>query len=146
MLGERGHRVIVFEAADAPGGQIRLASSAPRRRDLISIIDWRLAECKLHDVDIRTNHYAEAEEVLAEHPDVVVVATGGVPNTEFLTEGTNLVTDGWDVLCGAVRPRGQVLFYDDNGGHPGMDAAEVLARSGVPVSYTHLTLPTTPYV
>ena len=106
MLGERGHRVIVFEAADAPGGQIRLAASSPRRRDLISIVDWRLAECKLLDVDIRTNSYAEVDDVLAENPDVVVVATGGVPNTEFLTEGAQLVTDAWDVLCGAARPRG----------------------------------------
>ena len=48
-------------------------------------IDWRLAECK-HDVDIRFNTYAEADDVLAEDPDLVVIATGGVPNTEFLTE------------------------------------------------------------
>jgi N-methyl-L-proline demethylase len=135
VLGERGHRVIVFEAADAPGGQIRLAASSPRRRDLISIVEWRLAECKLLDVDIRTNSYAEADEVLAENPDLVVVATGGLPNTEFLAEGAQLVTDGWDVLCGAARPRGQVLFYDDNGGHPGLDAAEVLARSGVELEF-----------
>lgn len=135
VLGERGHKVVVFEAADAPGGQIRLASSAPRRRDLISIVDWRLAECKLLDVDIRTNAYAEVDDVLAENPDIVVVATGGLPNTEFLTEGAQLVTDAWDVLCGAVRPRGKVLFYDDNGGHPGMDAAEVVARSGVEVEF-----------
>jgi N-methyl-L-proline demethylase len=135
VLGERGHKVVVFEAADAPGGQIRLASSAPRRRDLISIVDWRLAECKLLDVDIRTNAYAEADQVLAENPDIVVVATGGLPNTEFLTEGAQLVTDAWDVLCGAVRPRGKVLFYDDNGGHPGMDAAEVVARGGVEVEF-----------
>ncbi|ART72906.1 N-methylproline demethylase [Mycobacterium dioxanotrophicus] len=133
VLGERGHRVIVFEAADEPGGQIRLASAAPRRRDLISIIEWRLDECKLHGVEVRTNSYAEVGEVLAEDPDVVVIATGGVPNTEFLEDGAHLVTDGWDVLCGAVRPRGQVLFYDDNGGHPGMDAAEMLARSGAPL-------------
>jgi 2,4-dienoyl-CoA reductase-like NADH-dependent reductase (Old Yellow Enzyme family) len=135
VLGDRGHRVIVFEAADAPGGQIRLAASSPRRRDLISIVEWRLAECKLLDVDIRTNSYAEADEVLAENPDLVVVATGGLPNTEFLAEGAQLVTDGWDVLCGAARPRGQVLFYDDNGGHPGLDAAEVLARSGVELEF-----------
>src|ERR1700754_3123266 len=135
VLGERGHQVVVFEAADAPGGQIRLAASAPRRRDLISIVDWRLAECKLLDVDIRTNAYAEADQVLAENPDIVIVATGGLPNTEFLTEGAQLVTDAWDVLCGAVRPRGKVLFYDDNGGHPGMDAAEVVARGGVEVEF-----------
>lgn len=135
VLGERGHRVVVFEAADVAGGQVRIASSSPRRRDLISIIEWRLDECKLLDVDIRTNRYVDVDEVLAENPDIVVVATGGVPNTEFLTEGANLVTDGWDVLCGAVHPRGEVMLYDDNGGHPGLDAAEVLARSGVAVEF-----------
>jgi NADPH-dependent 2,4-dienoyl-CoA reductase/sulfur reductase-like enzyme len=135
VLGERGHRVVVFEAADVAGGQVRIAASSPRRRDLISIIEWRLDECKLLDVDIRTNRYVDVDEVLAENPDIVVVATGGVPNTEFLTEGANLVTDGWDVLCGAVHPRGEVMLYDDNGGHPGLDAAEVLARSGVAVEF-----------
>lgn len=135
VLGERGHRVVVFEASDLPGGQVRIASSSPRRRDLISIIEWRLDECKLLGVDIRTNRYVDADEVLAENPDIVVVATGGVPNTEFLTEGANLVTDGWDVLCGAVHPRGEVMLYDDNGGHPGLDAAEVLARSGVALEF-----------
>ncbi|MUL77274.1 NADH:flavin oxidoreductase [Mycolicibacterium sp. CBMA 226] len=135
VLGERGHRVVVFEAADAAGGQVRIAASSPRRRDLISIIEWRLDECKLLGVDIRTNRYVDVDEVLAEDPDIVVVATGGVPNTEFLTEGANLVTDGWDVLCGAVHPRGEVMLYDDNGGHPGLDAAEVLARGGVAVEF-----------
>jgi len=135
VLGERGHRVVVFEAADAAGGQVRIAASSPRRRDLISIIEWRLDECKLLGVDIRTNRYVDTDEVLAENPDIVVVATGGVPNTEFLTEGANLVTDGWDVLCGAVHPRGEVMLYDDNGGHPGLDAAEVLARTGVSLEF-----------
>lgn len=135
VLGERGHRVIVFEAADTPGGQVKIAASSPRRRDLISIIEWRLDECKLLGVDIRTSRYVDVDEVLAENPDIVVVATGGLPNTEFLTEGANLVTDGWDVLCGAVHPRGKIMLYDDNGGHPGLDAAEVLARSGVAVEF-----------
>ena len=74
VLGERGHRVVVMEASDAAGGQIRLAASSLRRRDLIGIVDWRLAECKHHDVDIRFNTYAEADDVLAEDPDLVVVA------------------------------------------------------------------------
>ena len=118
MLGLRGHQVVVLEASDAAGGQIRLASSSPRRRDLIGIIDWRLAECKHFDVDVRYNTYAEADDVLAEDPDLVVVATGGVPNTEFLTEGAQLVSDGWDVLSGAFRVKGDVLLYDDNGRAP----------------------------
>ncbi len=135
VLAERGHRVVVFEAADAAGGQIRLAASSPRRRDLISIVEWRLDECKRLDVDIRTSAYAEADDVLAENPDIVVIATGGMPNNEFLAEGSALVTDAWDILCGAVRPHGEVMFYDDNGGHPGLDATEMIARTGTPVEF-----------
>jgi N-methyl-L-proline demethylase len=135
VLGERGHQVVLLEAGDAPGGQIRLAAASPRRRDLISIIDWRLAECKHLDVDIRLNAYAEADDVLAEHPDVVVIATGGVPNVDFLSEGADLVSDGWDALSGSFRPRGKVLLFDDNGGHPGMDAAEALLRAGADLEY-----------
>jgi 2,4-dienoyl-CoA reductase-like NADH-dependent reductase (Old Yellow Enzyme family) len=135
VLGVRGHRVVVLEAGDAAGGQIRLASSSPRRRDLIGIIDWRLAECKHLDVDVRYNTYAEADDVLVEDPDVVVVATGGIPNVEFLREGAHLVSDGWDVLSGSFKAKGRVLLFDDNGGHPGLDAAEVLARSGVDIEF-----------
>jgi 2,4-dienoyl-CoA reductase-like NADH-dependent reductase (Old Yellow Enzyme family) len=135
VLGVRGHRVVVLEAGDAAGGQIRLASSSPRRRDLIGIIDWRLAECKHLDVDVRYNTYAEADDVLVEDPDVVVVATGGIPNAEFLREGAHLVSDGWDVLSGSFKAKGKVLLFDDNGGHPGLDAAEVLARSDVDIEF-----------
>ena len=42
VLGERGHHVVVVEAADLPGGQVRLAAAASRRRDLIGIVDWRV--------------------------------------------------------------------------------------------------------
>ena len=84
MLGERGHDVVVLEAADVPGGQVRLAAAASRRRDLIGIIDWRMSEAKHSGVEFRFGAFADAATVLAEEPDVVVVATGGVPNTSFL--------------------------------------------------------------
>jgi N-methyl-L-proline demethylase len=135
VLGERGHHVILFEAADAPGGQVRLAASSPRRRDLLGIVDWRMAEAKHHGVDLRFGTYAEARDVLAEDPDLVVVATGGVPNRTFLGEGQQLVHDTWDVMDGSLRASGHVLVYDDNGAEPAMDAAEALARGGARVSY-----------
>jgi hypothetical protein len=68
--------------------------------------------------------------VLAEVPDVVVVATGGLPNTSFLSEGEHLVTDTWDVMSGAARPQGRVLVYDDNGAEPALDATELMASRG----------------
>ncbi|MGP4018749.1 oxidoreductase [Saccharopolyspora sp. 5N708] len=135
VLGERGHEVVVFEASDAPGGQVRIAASNPRRRDLLGIVDWRVDECKRHGVDLRCGVLAEPADILAELPDVVVIATGGMPNLTFLAGGGDLVVDTWDVLTGAVRPRGSVLVYDDNGAYPGMDAVEVLARGGASVEY-----------
>ncbi|TDU02686.1 2,4-dienoyl-CoA reductase-like NADH-dependent reductase (Old Yellow Enzyme family) [Streptomyces sp. 846.5] len=135
VLGERGHEVVLFEASDVPGGQIRLAASNPRRRDLLGIVDWRVSECKHHGVDLRFGSYAEAREVLAEHPDLVVVATGGVPNTTFLQAGSDLVADTWDVLTGSLHPRGEVLVFDDHGGYPALDAVEVLAPTGTRIHY-----------
>jgi 2,4-dienoyl-CoA reductase-like NADH-dependent reductase (Old Yellow Enzyme family) len=135
VLGERGHEVVVFEASDTPGGQVRIAAGNPRRRDLFGVVDWRVDECKRHGVDLRCGILAEPGDIVAELPDIVIVATGGMPNLTFLAEGSDLVADTWDVLTGAVRPRGSVLVYDDNGANPGMDAVEILACGGASVEY-----------
>jgi len=133
VLGERGHDVVVLEAADVPGGQVRLAAAAARRRDLIGIVEWRVSEAKHSGVEFHYGAFADAPTVLAEEPDVVVVATGGLPNTSFLGEGEHLVTDTWDVMSGAAHPQGRVLVYDDNGAEPALDAAELLAGRGAVV-------------
>lgn len=135
VLGARGHDVTLFEAADRVGGQLRLLSGSRHRGDLIGIVDWRLAEARLHGVDVRLNTYAEPDDVLALDPDVVVVATGGMPNTDVLTQGAELVRDTWDVLDGALRAAGDVLLFDDHGGHQALDAVEALLARGCRVEY-----------
>jgi N-methyl-L-proline demethylase len=130
VAGERGHEVVVFEAAAEPGGQVRIAAGLKRRREIMGIVDWRLAECARLGVEIRCNAYAESSDVTAEDPAVVVVATGGVPNMSFLDDGRAFATSTWDILTGAVKPAASVLLYDDNGAHPGMTAAEFIAGSG----------------
>jgi len=132
VLGERGHAVTVLEAAHAPGGQLLLASRVPARRELIGIVDWRVAELESLGVKIRCNTYADGESVLAYGPDVVIVATGGVPDTSSL--GAHVI-DGWDILTGAKAPRGDVLLYDDNGGHAGLDVARALIEAGAGLEY-----------
>jgi 2,4-dienoyl-CoA reductase-like NADH-dependent reductase (Old Yellow Enzyme family) len=130
VCGERGHEVLVIEAADRPGGQVRLAAQAKRRSELIGISDWRMAQCERLGVGFRFNSYAEAADVLAEAPDIVVVATGGLPNTGWLEEGEELAVTSWDILSGDAKPGQRVLLFDDNGGHPGMQAAEMIAEAG----------------
>jgi 2,4-dienoyl-CoA reductase-like NADH-dependent reductase (Old Yellow Enzyme family) len=133
VLGRRGHDVVVLEANDQAGGQVLLASRSQRRRDLLGIVDWRISELKHHKVDLRLGVYAEREEVLAEEPDLVIIATGGLPSRRLRGSGDVLTTDTWDVVSGAVRPRGDVLVFDDNGGHAGLDAAEFALQIGASV-------------
>ena len=126
----RGHRVIVFEATPRAGGQALLMARSPRRREMIGIVDWRVEQCEKLGVEFRYNTYAETDDVLAENPDVVIVASGGLPDTEILEAGNELAVSARDIIAGDVEPGGNVLLYDDGADHPGMQAAEVIADSG----------------
>ncbi len=133
IAAERGHTVTVFEATTDPGGQIRLAIQSPRRREMISIIDWRMEQCNKRDVNFRFNTLAEAGDVLAEKPDTVIIATGGMPHTEVLEAGNELVISSWDIIARSIKPGQDVLIYDDAGDHAALQAAEIIAASGAKV-------------
>ncbi len=130
VAAERGHSVVVFEVADRPGGQVRLTAQSKRRAEMIGIIDWRMAQCTAKGVEFRFNAWAEASDVLAETPDVVVIATGGLPQTDILAAGKDLVVSVWDILSGDVKPGANVLLYDDAGDHSALQAAQVIAEAG----------------
>jgi 2,4-dienoyl-CoA reductase-like NADH-dependent reductase (Old Yellow Enzyme family)/thioredoxin reductase len=135
VAAERGHDVVVFEAQPDPGGQVRLTARTPRRREMISIIDWRMAQCAARDVVFHFNTWAEVADVTALNPDVVIIATGGMPNIELFETGqdaTNVVTS-WDIIAGDVKPAQNVLIYDESGDHPAMQAAEIAAVAGAKV-------------
>jgi NADPH-dependent 2,4-dienoyl-CoA reductase/sulfur reductase-like enzyme len=130
VSGERGHEVILFEAANDPGGQIRVAAQAKRRRELIGIADWRAEQCERLGVSLRFNSFAEAADIRALAPDIVIVATGGLPQNTAIEDGADLAVSSWDILSGEVKPAEDVLLFDDNGAHPGMAAAEFIAEAG----------------
>ncbi|MGV8936194.1 MAG: FAD-dependent oxidoreductase [Allorhizobium sp.] len=131
VLAERGHHVEVLEAMGEAGGQINFLIRNARRREMIGIVDWRLSELERLGVTITYNTYADTDEVLALDPDLVIVATGGIAQNPWVDSGDELLTSSWDILAGAVKPEGPVLLFDDNGGHPGMSAAELIANAGV---------------
>jgi len=130
VAAERGHKVVVFEAASQPGGQVRLTAQSPRRREMLGLIEWRMAQCSARGVEFHFDTLAEAQDVLAKDPDVVIVATGGLPHTEVLESGNDLVVSAWDILSGSVRPSSNVLLFDDAGDHTALQAAECIAATG----------------
>ena len=100
---------------------------------MISIIDWRMSQCEKYGVTFHFNTWAEAETVAAEKPDVVIIATGGMPHTEVLSKGNELVVSAWDIISGDAKPGTNVLIFDDAGDHAGLQAAEFFAKAGAKV-------------
>jgi len=137
VAAERGHRVTLLEATPRLGGQLLLAARASWRRDMISIVDWRVAELDTLGVDVRCNNYADGADVLALEPDVVIVASGGLPNFGDL-EGEELCNSVWDLLSGDVRPAREVLVYDGTGRHEAVSCAEQLAIDGASVTFASI--------
>jgi 2,4-dienoyl-CoA reductase-like NADH-dependent reductase (Old Yellow Enzyme family)/thioredoxin reductase len=132
VCAERGHRVTLFEAASELGGQVCVAARASWRKNLIGVVDWRVSEITHLSVDVRQNTYAEVGDILSESPDVVIIATGGVPNTGHVPGG-ELAISTWDVLSGNVPVGEEVLVYDNHGQHQAASAAEYLAARGANV-------------
>lgn len=137
VLAERGHDVTLYEASDRLGGQVALAAVSERRRDLIGIIDWRVAECKRLGVRLVRNHYIDGDDLGAEFDgaQVVILASGGTPTGRVGVPGDQYAIDSWEVIGGARKVGGDVLVYDDHGGHQALDAIDALIRSAGSVQY-----------
>ncbi|HKF33739.1 MAG TPA: FAD-dependent oxidoreductase, partial [Jatrophihabitantaceae bacterium] len=131
VCAERGHSVTLLEAASRVGGQVQLAARANERQmELLGIVNWLDAEARRLGVDVRLNAYADADDVRALKPDVVIMATGGLPGTPALSTGDGLVVSTWDVLSGEARPGRRVLVFDDHGSDQALSTAERLAAAG----------------
>ncbi len=132
VSAERGHQVVLLEAASKAGGQIALAARATARRsDLIGIVDWLVSECRHAGVDLRLGVVADESFVGSLDPDVVIVATGGHPRIPALAEGEDLVVSTSDVIGGAVAPSlGDVLVYDDHGTEAALSCVERMLAAG----------------
>jgi NADPH-dependent 2,4-dienoyl-CoA reductase/sulfur reductase-like enzyme len=129
----RGHDVILFEASDRLGGQLVLASKGMTRRQIWGVADWLISEVSLLGVDARLNTYVEAQDVLSEEPDLVIVATGGWPDP-LPIPGGDLAISSWDVLSGVARVSGDILLFDEVGDHAAAVTADVLGGKGCHVN------------
>ena len=137
VSAERGHQVVLFEAASRLGGQVILASKAGFRRDMFGIVEWRERELKRLGVEVRTDFYAEAADVEAENPDIVIVATGGLPDLDWI-DGAENCTSVWDVLSDPNQAKQDVIVFDGTGRHPAPSTAVHLAENGHKVTYVAL--------
>jgi len=130
---ERGHDVVLFEKQGQVGGQVNLAAKAPKREQMAGIIRWFDLETTRLGVDRRLNTEASVSMIMDERPDIVVLATGGIPHTDQNAEwgaAEGLSVSSWDILSGRVAPRGNVLVYDGISTHAGSGVADFIGSRG----------------
>jgi len=129
----RGHSVVLFEKNQELGGQTLIAKRAPARQDFDGACRYTSRQCEKLGVDIRLGAEADAETVLRESPDVVVLATGAralkpdIPGIDI--QGVHGVS-AWDVLAGKEPSGSRVLVIDEEYGFQATSVAEFLLDRG----------------
>ena len=129
----RGHQVIVLERREVLGGRARLALERRGRRRWALYLDWLAAELADAGADVRVGVDADADAVLAQRPDAVVLATGSLPRAEAVPPGPTPVLDADAVLeRGAPVPghAAGAVVVDGETGFVAPTVAETLAGRG----------------
>jgi mycofactocin system FadH/OYE family oxidoreductase 2 len=131
VAAQRGHRVTLLERDGQVGGQILIASRAPERAELAGILRYLARQVEKLLVECRLRVEATADSVLAESPDVVIIATGSHPHVPLLPglDGKHVVTDR-DVLLDRVEVGERVILVDDVHTQQGLSTAEHLLNRG----------------
>ncbi len=129
VAAERGHHVVLFEATSTLGGQVLVAALGGWRKHLGAITQWLEAEVRRLGVDVRTDSPADRQIVLAEDPDTVIIATGGVADPGRF-DGAEFCVTATDILTGRVAPGRRVIVIDGTGDHQAASCAEFLSDRG----------------
>jgi pyruvate/2-oxoglutarate dehydrogenase complex dihydrolipoamide dehydrogenase (E3) component len=128
----RKHKVTLLEKNDDVGGQNILAGKAAGRQEITGVTRWLVSQLNNLELDIRLGVEATADMVLAEKPDVVVIATGSTPVTApFAGEYSypDVVTTV-QIITDEVEAGDKVLLIDLDGHHQATGTAEFLADRG----------------
>jgi pyruvate/2-oxoglutarate dehydrogenase complex dihydrolipoamide dehydrogenase (E3) component len=128
VAAARGHRVDLYER-DQLGGQFRLASKPPMKEGMKVPHDYLLSKTRVPNLHVHLGEDVDLGMVMAQAPDVVVVATGAAPVIPDIAGLEDLeYTTGHDVFSGARVAGPRVLII--GGGMVGVETAEYLATQG----------------
>jgi NADPH-dependent 2,4-dienoyl-CoA reductase/sulfur reductase-like enzyme len=141
----RGHTVTIHDAADAPGGLVRIQRTAPFRDEIGNICDWLWQELARLDVERRLGSPVDLALVEAEAPDIVIVATGSLPLRDGIQRmrpahrvpGIDLpgVVTALEVLEGTAPIPRRAVVFDDLGNYQAVGSAERLLEQGAEVVF-----------
>lgn len=141
VAAERGHKVEIVEALPVIGGQFRLAGMQPRRAQILDLMDWYERQLAKLGVTLRLNTFMDEDEIAAHPADVVVLATGSLPDeTGFQRWQPHLASLPGIEKAGVWSPEAAmrrearfgdtVVLFDEGSNWRGVGTAWALAERG----------------
>ena len=131
IAAERGHEVVLFERGARLGGQVNLVMRTPARDSFEEIILFFERQLDRLGVDVRLRTEAGVDDILAEHPDAVVVATGSNAfRPEVIGSDKRHVLTAREVIQGNAAIGESVLVVDTLGRAEAPTVAELIADTG----------------
>ena len=138
MSAQRGHVVTLYEQESHLGGQFCLAAKAPHKEEFEDVIRYLGLVAERAGVNLRMDTRVTPEMVIADQPDVLILATGGLPLT---INFPGLEDTRWmlasDLLDGGVSVETPSAFVI-GGGLVGLETADFLAEGGVQVTLVEM--------
>jgi len=141
VAAERGHQVTLAEAGSKLGGAFRLAGEQPRRGQILELIEWYERQLNKLQVDVRFNSYLDADDVIAETADEIILATGSLPAGNGFQKAlphldplpgfnSGKVFSVEEIMAREVRPGKRIIVFDEGGNWRGCGTAWKLAEDG----------------
>jgi pyruvate/2-oxoglutarate dehydrogenase complex dihydrolipoamide dehydrogenase (E3) component len=118
--------VILFESKEL-GCQFNLSYLPPGKEMMKRPLDSFVNRAKRSSIDFRLGQKATVENIVAENPDIVIIATGARPILPSIP-GLNEILTGEDVLTEKKEVGNRVLII--GGGMVGLECAEYLVTKG----------------
>ena len=131
VSAERGHEVVLFERGRRLGGQVNMVLRTPARENFEEIILFFERQLGKFGVDVRLGIEARVDDVLAEIPHAVIVATGSSAfRPEIIGNEQRHVLSAREVIEGNAPIGERVLVVDTLGRAEGPTVAELIADMG----------------
>jgi len=142
----RGHQVALAEASKELGGMLNFAAKLPKRHGIMDLKTWQEAEIYRLGIEVRLSTYLDADDVIAENADAVIIATGSRPRSDGI-QSTNPgapisnfdrpnVLTSVDLLSHGRNLIGKsAVVVDDVGHYEAIGVAEYLVENGTAVTF-----------
>ncbi len=133
LASQRGHNVTLYEKQERLGGQFLLADQAPHKGEVAELLRYLNYMLSKEGVKVITNKKAGINEIMAEKPEAVILATGSYPKIPEIPGMDLPFVYDFRQIYEKTPPLGKHIVIL-GGGDIGCETADMLATDGVEIT------------